>query len=719
MEVINHIPEAEYRIQKREAEADICSMLGKYDVKLKGQGGASQNSFPIGNGDITANVWTENDAPHFYIGKSDTWSEATRLLKVGKVSVRISPSPFEEGMECLQVLHLYEGILEIFAGTEGQQVQIKMWADANNPVIRVEISGDYDFSMEVSSGKWRDQEIHMNEKTFHSYRGLSENKDLIPWESADHVLEEENQIVWYHYNEHSYYQEILRNQRMEEMDGQDPYKRRCFGAAVKGDFLESVDRNTLAAVQKRRKFVFSVYPYTCQCDSAAEWKAELEKVMQDADANSLENAGRFHADWWKKFWNKSYIFVEGDEAAETVTRGYIMQRYMQAIQGRGSYPIKFNGGTLNFDYGGFSADYRLWGPAYWFQNTRHLYWNMLAAGDFEMMKPFFQMYLDMLPMQKMITKKYYGHEGVFFPETIYFTGLYTPDDFGWNNLGTESENAYVRYYWQSGLELASMMLEYFAYTKDQDFAETYLLPIAAEVVKFYDLHYGRKDGRLKIEPAHILETYWDDVKNPVEVVSGLKCVLKGLLELSAELTDEVCRREWKRLMEELPKVSVVKRENGDCISPAEQYGPKRYNNENPELYPVFPYFLYGVGKENLELAQNTYFARLSVFDYCWSQNGIHAACLGLAEEAKKAVTSHFANVAEDVSFPGFWGSANDWMPDLDNGGSAMLALQKMLLQDEGENIHLFPAWPVEWKVKFKLYTADEKIVAGEYTGNRQ
>jgi hypothetical protein len=35
---------------------------------------------------------------------------------------------------------------------------------------------------------------------------------------------------------------------------------------------------------------------------------------------------------------------------------------------------------------------------YWLQNTRLVYWGMLASGDWDMMGPLFRMYRDALPV---------------------------------------------------------------------------------------------------------------------------------------------------------------------------------------------------------------------------------------------------------------------------------------------------------------------------------
>src|SRR5271154_423698 len=67
--------------------ADVLSKLNSYNVAWTTPStNGSPGSMPIGNGDITANVWVENGGDlMFYIGKSDTWSEGTRFLKVGRV----------------------------------------------------------------------------------------------------------------------------------------------------------------------------------------------------------------------------------------------------------------------------------------------------------------------------------------------------------------------------------------------------------------------------------------------------------------------------------------------------------------------------------------------------------------------------------------------------------------------------------------------------------
>lgn len=705
-------------------------MLDKYNVIYDCPGESSMDSMPIGNGDITANVWVEKNKDLFlYIGKGDAWAESTRLLKVGRVRISLKPNPFAEENYFQQVLKLKESEICISAGNEESPVQFRIWADANHPVIRVEASGDSEFDIKVSTEILRKEPVKMQPEQWASYWGVYDMPGGPKAESSDQLVEKKDGLLWYHRNTDSCFEAIKKIHGMGDYENtKDPYINRTFGACIKGSGLEAADVETMQSVKAGKEFSVSIYPYTAQTDTIEEWKEGLEKVISEVEQADEKEAHAAHLKWWDEFWNKSYIFVTGDAEAERVTEGYLLQRYMQAIQGRSAYPIKFNGGTLTMDFiheeiGYVNADYREWGAPYWFQNTRLLYWNMLASGDFEMMKPFFEMYRNALDIQKAFTEKHYGHKGAFFPETMNFFGLYTGSDFAGNldtkeewkeHEGPETANPYVRYYWQSALELSFMMLEYYEYTQDEAYAAEVIIPVVDAVLEFYSEHYEIKDGCIRITPTHSLETYWEGVTNPTPELAGLKRVLEQSLRLSEKLADEKTKEKRKLLLEAIPSVSVVKRNGKDFVTPAMEYCDKRFNVENPELYSVFPYKIYGVGKENLETGINTYHERVEKAFGCWSQDAVFAACLGMTDEAKKGVEFHFSYTDGRVRFPGFWKIKYDWMPDFDNGGSAMSALQAMVMQCDEDQIHMLPAWPNEWDVKFRLFAPGRKIVSGSY-----
>jgi hypothetical protein len=255
-----------------------------------------------------------------------------------------------------------------------------------------------------------------------------------------------------------------------------------------------------------------------------------------------------------------------------------------------------------------------------------------------------------------------------------------------------------------------MMLDRYEFHPDDAFARHTLLPIAEAVTTFYDQHYGRDErGEIHFEPAQSLET-WHTAVNPTPVIAGLRYVLPRLLALPERMTSESQRAVWRRLLSELPPLPVQQIDGERRILPAETYS-RESNFEGPELYAVFPYRLYGLGKADLEVALNTFEARKhKTIRHCWWQHGIWAAHLGLTDQARYYLLGKFTSLDGRQRFPAFWKAGPDWVPDMDNGGAGMITLQSMLLQCDGEAIRLLPAWPKNWDVSFKLHAPRQTTV---------
>jgi hypothetical protein len=339
---------------------------------------------------------------------------------------------------------------------------------------------------------------------------------------------------------------------------------------------------------------------------------------------------------------------------------------------------------------------------------------MLHSGDFDLMKPLFKMYMDALPLARYRTMKYYGHAGCFFPETMYFWGTYCNGDYGWNREDKPdglTDNLYIRYYWQGSIELLAMMQDYYDFTRDGTFLNETLLPFASEIVTFYSQHYPKdQDGKILFEPSQSIETFWEDVTNPLPEIAGLRFVLSRLLQL--EGIDAAFAGTCRRTLAEMPETPVGEKDSRKVLLPALRFQQKRHNVENPELYAVFPYRLYGVGKPSQEIAGYSYDHRINKISLGWHQDAIQAALLGKTEEAATILKRNF-NIHKGFRFPAFWGADYDWPPDQCHGGVAVRALQNMLIQTEGDDILLFPAWPKEWDVKFKVWAPGQTSVEGE------
>ena len=697
--------------------------------------GTNENdSMPIGNGDLAANVWTEQNGDLvLLVAKADAWTETGKLVKLGRVRMQWDAHPFVGNTNFTQTLKLEDSSIELKSG--GNTARI--WIDANHPVLHVEShlqkSGNFQAGLEL----WR--------KTQSSNESLVESNysQVMAGEIASHSAPDTifaagaNRITWCHFNPDSYYPFVLKQEHLESSLSKypDPLWHRCFGATMTGSGLVSSDNQTLKSSAPGQDFRLDLIALTQRpVDSPKKWKSGLDSLVGEVKAIDLNSARLAHEQWWCDFWNRSWLHVGGPEDAAKVSQGYIVQRYMVATSSRGEMPVKFNGGlfTVGHDLPAntkedkvqHDPDYRAWGESYWNQNNRLLYWPLIATGDLDLLKPWFDMYLKALPLATDRTQIYYHHAGAHFPETMHFWGVPRLADFGLKNPSNEIESHWQKYHIQGSLEVIAQMLDVNDYQPDAAFVRNSLVPFADAILTFYGQHWPRNAaGKIHMAPMQSLETYQLVATNPTPDIAGLMAVIPRLLELPTNLTTDKQRLEWAKTLKDLPPIPLGKTAHGKVppfglgdtngtptILPAESYG-KTGNGENPELYVAFPYRLYGVGKPGLKLAQDTFAARRSPQNTCWGQDGTQAAVLGLTAVAQNAAIAEFTNYGEQ-RFPWFWKSAHDWIPDLDNGGDGMITLQSMLMQCDGNRIQLLPAWPTNWTADFKLHAPYQTTVEG-------
>lgn len=681
----------------------------------------SSGSMPLGNGDVGVNVWVEpNGDLVFYLSKTDAWSAINRLLKLGRVRVTLNP-PLQSNNFFRQELRLLQGEVVVQGGDPEQPTLLRVWIDANRPVVWVDVESPKPVDVRGQLEIWRKSDRRLEARELFSAYGLM-GAPFPVVEHADTVLEGDNdRMVWFHRNSTSVFEQTLRHQGLESLVGRlpDPLRHRTFGGMIRGNGLVREGVYTLRSKKSAKRFSIAVHVLTAQTATVEEWVKRIEAQAARVEAIPRPQLRAAHQRWWRGFWRRSWVVLRGSAETQGVTQGYALQRFLNACAGRGAYPIKFNGSIFTVDSREpnehFDADYRRWGGEYWFQNTRLPYWSMIPAGDFEMMLPLFRMYRSALLLAKERTRLYFGHEGAYFPETITFWGTYADENYGWNREGkpvSHIDNPYIRYYYSCNLELLCLALEYFSHTGDKRFLHEMLLPLADALVTFYDRHFPRDEaGQLLFQPAQSLETY-PEVVNPLPDIAGLRCVLEGLLRLPLSRQSADRRNLWRRLLGQLPSLPMKTESGRTALLPAEQILAQPINSEDPELYAVFPYRLYGMGKPDLEIARNTYARRPYKGNTGWRQDPIWAAMLGLTEEAKELVVQRFATKHPGSRFPAFWGPNYDWVPDQDHGCVGMIALQAMLMQTNGESILLFPSWPREWDVSFRLHAPGKTVVEG-------
>jgi hypothetical protein len=655
----------------------------------------------------------------FYISKTDAWSETARLMKLGRVRIKLTPNVIVPGQRFVQRLSLRTAEVQIGAGKPDEEIKLRIWVDANNPAIRVEAESARPTEMQVVYERWRDQQRLLEGEEINSAYGLEGGPEPLVVYGDSIILDAADAVTWYHRNQKSAWPGILRHQGLADILNvtSDPLQNRTFGASMRGDAMARINPTTLRSRAPAQKHLVTISALTAITGDSESWVRQMSGQLSRNAAMNLEETRTAHERWWSEFWDRSYIRITAGPNAKEVSQGYTLQRFMNACAGRGAQPIKFNGSIFNVDAKvkdvTYDADYRRWGSPYWFQNTRLIYWPMLASGDFDLMPPLFRMYREAQLLAQQRTKLYFNHGGVFYPETMYFFGAYANTNYGWNRDGKPPsfvENTYIRHYHSGVLELLAMMLDYASYSGDKNFSRNTIAPLAEDVIEFYDKHYERDaDGKIKFSPAQSLET-WQDVVNPLPDIAGLKYVLDGLLAAKVPVSKQGVVNA-RRILAQLPAIPVSEVKGTKVLAPAERLLGEIKNRENPELYAVFPYRLYGVGRPEIELARATFENRRFKQTGGWQQDAVQAALLGLTSEARAYVVENFTQKSEQ-RFPAFWGPNFDWVPDQCHGNVAMLALQSMLLQPNGDRLLVAPAWPEDWDVEFKLRAPDNTVIEG-------
>lgn len=684
-------------------------------------------TMPLGNGDVAANVWVEPSGDLLvYLSKSDAWDEHARLLKLGLLRLRVTPRPATQDGAFRQTLRLRDG--EIRVVLDGGGTEIRVWADALRPVIRVEGRMARPGSVECRFEPWRVSERVLTPTEANGAETFGPREPVVSYPDR-FGMGPADALMWFHRNQRSVWATTLRHQAMAAWipEGRDPLLHRTFGALVRGEGFFRDGPFVLRSTGARSRFRLGIHVRTAQTGTEDEWIRQVQAQADGVDAAGVGRARREHRDWWRRFWDRSWVEVgatgDAEAGVDAVNRGYVLQRYLNACAGRGGMPIKFNGSLFTVPIPGETdPDYRRWGGCYWFQNTRLPYWPMLASGDLDLMEPLFRMYREALPLALARTRLHFDHEGAYFAETMHFWGAWHNGEFGW---GWEREkepfnrslNPYIRFHWSGGLELLAMMLDRQAYAPDDAFVRDTLLPHADAVLRFYAEHYPRQpDGRILFVPSQALETWWE-TENPTPEVAGLHFVLGILLQYPEATVGRDRLNDWGKLRGELPPIPLRTEEGRTRVLPAEAFRTER-NMENPELYAVFPFRMFGVGKPGLDIGIETYLRRKIQGNVGWQQDETQAAFLGLAEEAWKRLVDRAGTSHELSRFPAFWGPNFDWVPDQDHGGNLLMALQTMLLQHDGNRILLLPAWPGHLDVRFRLHAPGRTRVEGVVAGGR-
>ncbi|KQB39948.1 DUF5703 domain-containing protein [Flavobacterium aquidurense] len=726
------------------AKAQI-PVLENYNQIWNTQSNNASESMPLGGGDIGLNVWVEKGDLYFYFSRSGTFDEHNTLLKLGRIKVTLSPNPFKDNDGFHQELKLKDGYISIAQNN----TKIKLWVDVFKPIIHLDLESKTALQMTASYESWRykNRESKGKANNANSYKWAPQG-EIITYK--DSVSFENNGVKFYHRNrENTVFDVAVKQQKLESVKDQmlNPLANLTFGGFMTGNNLKpngtytGTYQNTdfrgfnLSSIKPSKNHALALYLNISQSDFDV-WNNDLKNQIS-ANKNISKQAEKKTIKWWNDFWNRSFIFTQKNQSIEKdsvyqMGQNYQLFRYMLGCNAYGKYPTKFNGGLFTVDPVftnpdlNFTPDFRNWGGGTMTaQNQRLVYFPMVKSGDFDMMKSQLDYYLSLQKNAELRSKVYWNHNGASFTEQLENFGLPNPAEYDWKrpadyDPGMEY-NAWLEYEWDTVFEFCQMMLQQKEYA-GEDIRKYNSFIISC--LRFFDEHYqylakqrGRKaldgNGKLVLYPGSGAETY-KMTYNSNSTISALKVITENLLNLSSEQLSKEELEYLKGFETRIPPLNFGQIENHKVLVPAKSW--ERVNNsEVPQLYPVYPWGIYGIGKPDLETALNTWKYDTHAIKFRshagWKQDNIFSARLGLTNETAKYNTLKMSN--SDRRFPAFWGPGFDWVPDHNWGGSGMIGMQEMLLQEADGKIYLFPAWPKDWNVHFKLHAKQNTTVEAE------
>lgn len=733
------------------AVQSTAQIPASYNVVWNTQSKNASESMPCGGGDIGMNVWVQGGDILVYASRSGSLNEDNNLMKAGRLRITCAPNPFN-GKTFKQELHLQNGYVTIDGENDGVKASIKIWVDVFNPVAHVEITANKKIEVEAAYESWRYQDrlITKRENFSNSWKWAPPAEKKY---TKDEIGFSIGGVLFYHNNgERSVFDTTVAQQGMNAVKEQlyNPLKNLAYGGLLHGDnFIEAGSTDgiyeqtdfkawKLKSKQPSKNHKLQLVLLTETANYFGEWHQSLKAVVSAA---KNKKAFAITQQWWQQFWSRSFIAIDENNSnskAWELGRNYQLFRYMLGCNAKGFWPTKFNGGLLTVDplytdkgNKGLTPDYRNWGGGlHTAQNQRLVYFPMIKSGDWDMMQPQFNFYLRILKNAELRSKVYWNHGGACFTEQMENFGLPNFAEYGVKrpaafDKGVEY-NAWLEYEWDTVLEFCLMMLEENRYT-GKDIMDK--VPFIESCLRFFDEHYqylalkrGIKpvdgNGKLVFYPGSAGETF-KMATNATSTIAALRTVASLFSDYvrtyPGDDTANTGRYDYMQaFLKRIPPISFASFNGHPTIAPAKLW--ERVNNEEPmQLYPVFPWGIYGVGKPGLDTAINTWkydtLANKFRSHAGWKQDNIWAARLGLTDEAWKLNELKMQN--SERRFPAFWGPGFDWVPDHNWGGSGMIGLQEMLLQTDDKRILLFPAWPKEKDVHFKLHAPYNTTVEAE------
>lgn len=757
--------------------------LSQHDVVYLSPPEDPMLGLPIGNGDLGALLWTNDSQLILAINKCDTWDDNeprpfkgwganeeerhTALRHCGRLVIDFGCPVFDllyqQNFEAR--LELATAQASLRASTPFAKVAARSYISAPHRVLvmRCEADGSEPVAPSVRLERW-------GSRTFaHWYSQV--NRDPSNGLDGTQTRIERGRIVIH--------------QKLRTLSF-------ALAALVVPDSgpVEPRQQHSRAAtteLPRAAKNGFTVYVTAVTSENAADPVAAAHLILDQAAAAGEAAIAAKHQEEWRAFWSASMV----DLPEKYLENIWHTNLYLANSSSRGAYPPHFCNGLW-----GWNRDFLPWNY-YFHWNMQWYVWPLAAANHAELAAPYYRLRSTQLPMAMEYASQRLKRPGAFYADVS--------DRRGYNDAGLNHNQT-------PGAQVALDFWRHYAYTGDEQFLRNSAWPILREVARYNaaTLQEGA-DGLLHVSKTSAYEgsPLFEDTITDLAMMRGLFPAAIRAGKLVGHDPAELER--WEKQLARLAPFRLADLEPFESenkggtevhrsgLAPGQPLASRKvfavgrndkgswvrnrhagrpdlsyYGIPDPELAPVFPAGVIGLGQRGTELFRAAVTqVRLhpptvpakdgSVVgtmsgsgELCmgWCPYPIALARLGLADELAAELVNSVSTWQYYPQGFGHYGPYHVFTPDaeqrwrlnevrdaatvapgsqaskfpfpawpfrhFDNEAMPIVAtaINEMLLQSHDGVIRICPAVPQQWEVRFDLSAQGGFRVSAERKGGR-
>ena len=486
-------------------------------------------------------------------------------------------------------------------------------------------------------------------------------------------------------------------------------------------FEDSVDIKTKAAASLKvfdsRDGKFSVSegkPVIFVCAFSSNFKSQncVEEVIRKVETCTSRQLGQLekaHKDWWKKYWEKSYVSIPD----AIIEKQYYISLYVMASCSRDlDFPPGLFGTWVTRERPRWNGDYHLNG------NHTAPYLALYSANRIEQADPYYMPLLEQIPRGMYYSEKVAGvKDGIMLPVGIGPLGIevtrrspfmdqYFQQWIDSNNV--EDEGLFWGQKSNSSYCMINMSMQFYR-TWDEEFAGK-VYPYVKGVASFWEGHLTYEDDRYVIYNDAIHEGTVG-TKNPIVSLGLVKMVMQTVIDMSALLGVDQDRIErWKHIETHISQYPLQEKD-GKPIFRLTEEGVASWNSNTVAIQHIYPAGQIGLASdpELLQIAHNMLDCEPRWFDF----NGTHfifPAAVRVGYHTDTILTKlHQYSVQ---TYPN--GFRFDNPHGIENYSTVPNTINEMLCMGHQGIVRLFPVWPHDKDAMFhNIRVEGAFLVSGE------